>query len=116
MNVRRTFVLALGAIGIAAALPGCGGSSSDSSAQAAEQRQANMWQIDQIEVTWHRASSTQDVDLMMSLWAEDATFTYRPLTISRARASSGPSSHDAGPFQPRTLGIPDTPAYKIRTR
>ena len=114
MSVRRGFVLVLGAIGATAALAGCGGSSGGSSEQAAAQREANMWQIDEIEKTWHKAASTQDVDLMMSLWAPDATFTYGPLTVSGEDQLRSFFATKAGPFQPGNRWISDTPAYKIR--
>ena len=112
MNVRRTFVLALGAVGLVVVLAGCGGSG-DSGEQATAQREADMWQIDQIEKTWHKAASTQDLNLMMSLWAPDATFTYGPATVSgtdQLRAFFA----KAGPYQPGNHWISDTPAYKIR--
>jgi len=56
------------ALGTAAlALPGVARASSPESVQVAE--------IYQLQAAFHRAKTTQDLDLMMSLWAEDATFT-----------------------------------------
>jgi len=110
MSVRRTLALVLGAIGMLA-LAGCGGSDANANLQ---QRDANMWQIDAIEKTWHRAASTQDVDLMMSLWAPDATFTYGPLTVSGKDQLRTFFATKAGPFQQGNRWISDTPAYKIR--
>ena len=34
-----------------------------------------MAEIYQLQAAFHRAKTTQDLDLMMSLWADDATFT-----------------------------------------
>ena len=34
-----------------------------------------MWEIDQIEKDFHEATSLKDIDLMMSLYAPNATFT-----------------------------------------
>jgi len=34
-------------------------------------------EIYQLQAAFHRAKTTQDLDLMMSLWADDATFTNR---------------------------------------
>jgi ketosteroid isomerase-like protein len=34
-------------------------------------------EIYELQAAFHRAKTTQDLDLMMSLWAEDATFTNR---------------------------------------
>lgn len=114
MSLRRTCLVVLGAVCILAALGGCGGSSGSSTEQATAEREANMWQIDEIEKTWHKAASTQDVDLMMSLWAPDATFTYGPLTVSGTDQLRTFFATKAGPFQPGNRWISDTPAYKIR--
>src|SRR5881394_1308671 len=54
---------------------GCGLSSGSPAPATDLQKQADLYAIDQIEVKWHKASSTKDVDLMMTLWADDATFT-----------------------------------------
>ena len=37
-----------------------------------------MWEIDQIEKTFHEATTTKDIDLMLSLWAPNATLTVGP--------------------------------------
>ena len=54
------------------------------------QHEADINAIDQIEKTWHRAGSTQNVDLMMTVWAPDATFTVggEPSSARRRSASS----------------------------
>lgn len=58
------------AVGTAAlALPGLSRADSPNSEQVAE--------IYELQAAFHRAKTTQDLDLMMSLWAEDATFTNR---------------------------------------
>jgi hypothetical protein len=113
MSARRTVLPLFVVIGVAL-LAGCGGSDGNSSDQALEQRQANMWQIDKIEKTWHEAASTQDVDLMMSLWAPDATFTYGPVTLTGTDQLREFFAGTASPFQPGNRWISDTPAYKIR--
>ena len=56
-------------------LAACGGASPASSGDLAIQRDADLYQITEIERKWHQATTTHDIDLMMSLWAEDATFT-----------------------------------------
>ena len=56
------------AVGAAAlVLPGLAGADSGESVQIAE--------IYQLQAAFHRAKTTQDLALMMSLWADDATFT-----------------------------------------
>jgi ketosteroid isomerase-like protein len=54
-------------VGAAAlALPGLASAGDAESVQVAE--------IYQLQAAFHRAKTTQDLDLMMSLWADDATF------------------------------------------
>jgi len=110
-------VLIIGLVGLAltASLAGCGGSSGDSATQQAQQAEADKYAIDQIEVDWHKASSTKDVDLMMSLWAPDATFTIGPETLTGKDQIRDFFTNKAAPFQPENHWVSDTPAYKIRT-
>jgi hypothetical protein len=78
------------------------------------QRQSALYQIDQIERTWHKAASTKNLDLMMSIWAPNAT-----MTLGGATYTGKPAIRDvfakAGPFQPQNNWVSDTPAYKMRT-
>jgi len=107
---------ALAAVGAAASLllASCGGSSHDAASNASLQKQADMLAIDQIERTWHRAASTHDVDLMMSLWAPDATFNIGTQTLTGKAQIRSFFEHTAAPFQPQNHWISDTPSYKIR--
>jgi ketosteroid isomerase-like protein len=58
------------ALGVGAlAFPGLAHADGPESLQVAE--------IYQLQAAFHRAKTTQDLDLMMSLWAEDATFDNR---------------------------------------
>jgi len=68
-----------GALGVVVlALAACGGSSTSSASEQAVQRQADLYAIDRIEKVFHKATSRHDIDLMMSLWAPNATFTVGP--------------------------------------
>jgi uncharacterized protein (TIGR02246 family) len=96
------------------ALAGCGGSGGDSAAEEATQRQADLYAIDEIEKTWHRATSGQDVDLMMSLWAPDATFTVGPGQTLVGKKEIRSFWRDSPVFQPENHWVSETPAYKIR--
>jgi ketosteroid isomerase-like protein len=91
----------------------CGSTSKKSSADHQLQREADYYAIDQIEKTWHRAASTQNVDLMMSIWANDATFTIGPDTLD-GKKQIRDFFNSAGPFQPGHHWVSDTPSYKIR--
>ena len=90
------------------------GSSGSSGKEAALQKQADIRAIDQIEVHWHKASSSKNVDLMMSLWAPDATFTIGTTTLSGKAQIRDFFKNKAAPFQPANHWVSDTPAYKIR--
>jgi hypothetical protein len=104
----------LALLGVALALVACGSSSKQQSASANDRRLAAMYEIEQIEHTWHKAASTHNVDLMMSLWAPDATFTYGTNTLSGGGQIRNFFMTTAKPFQPGNNWISETPAYKIR--
>lgn len=98
---------------LAAALIGCG-STSESATQAALQKSADTEAINQIEVTWHRASTTKDLDMMMSVWADSATFTVGPQTYSGKPEIRDFFATKAAPFKAKNTWVSETPAYKIK--
>lgn len=109
--MRRMEMLGLALVFV---LAGCGGSGGKNSAATHElQRQADFYAIDQIEKTWHKAASTQNVDLMMSIWAPDATFNNGTETLT-GKQQIRDFFHTAGPFKPGNHWVSDTPAYKVR--
>jgi ketosteroid isomerase-like protein len=73
-----------------------------------------MYDIDQIEVSWHKATSTKNLNLMMSLWADNATFTIGGQTYSGKDQIRNFFATKAAPFQPGNTWVSDTPAYKIQ--
>jgi ketosteroid isomerase-like protein len=99
---------------IALPLAGCGGSAKSSSASQAVQHQADLYQLEQVEKTWHKASSSHDVDLMMSLWAPDATFNIGPETLDGKAQIRKFFATKVGAFKPANHWVSETPAYKIR--
>ena len=105
--------IGLSVVVLSLALAGCGSSSKSSTKDAQAEQQASYWQIDQIERTWHRAASTKNVDLMMSLWTKDATFNIGTKTLNGA-AEIRKFFESAGPFLPQNHWVSDTPAYKLR--
>ncbi|MFL5981949.1 MAG: nuclear transport factor 2 family protein [Gaiellaceae bacterium] len=106
--------IAVSALVCCLGLAGCGGSGTSSAAEQKLQQQADYWAIDQIERSWHRASSTKDVDLMMSLWASDATFNVGTQTLQGKAQIRDFFSTTATPFQPENNWVSETPAYKIK--
>jgi hypothetical protein len=103
-------LLIAGTVGVLViSLTGCGGASKTSVSREALQRQADLNAIDQIEKNFHRATSRQDIKLMMSLWASTAT-----LTSSRTFSGTKEIRRfwlEAPVFQPGNHWVSDTPAY-----
>ena len=111
------WTLVTGLVGLVLTLPltACGGSSQNSASNQTVQRDADLYAIDQIERVWHKASSTKNVDLMMTLWAPDATFDNGTATLTGKAEIRKFFETKAAPFQPVNHWLSDTPAYKIRT-
>ena len=100
-------------LALALSLAACG-SGRDAASQAALQKRADVLAIEQIEVNWHKASSTKDIDLMMSLWAEDATLTAGTTTYTGKAQIRDFFLTKAAPFKPENHWVSDTPEYKLR--
>ncbi len=109
--MRRTLLLGFA---LALSLTACSSSKGSTSQSAALQKEADTYAIDQIEVNWHRASSTKNVNLMMSLWADDATATLGGTTYIGKGQIRNFFVTKSAPFQPQNHWVSDTPAYKIR--
>ena len=99
---------------LAVSVAACGGSGKESAGDQGLQRQADLYAIDQIEKTWHKASSTHNVDLMMTLWAPDATFVIGTETLTGKAQIRDFFAHKAAPFQPQNHWVSETSAYKLR--
>ena len=65
---------AIGVFVLSVVLAACGGSGSGAT-DAEARRFQDMWEVDQIEKDFHQAASTKDIELMLSLYAPNATFT-----------------------------------------
>ena len=103
----------LGAV-VVALTAGCGGSSTDSAAKATQAREANLYQIDQIEAKFHQATSTQDLNLMMSLFAPGAVFNVDQETLTGKAQIRHWFATDNKAFMPANHWESDTPSYKLR--
>jgi ketosteroid isomerase-like protein len=112
----RTILVGGVAAALVMSLAGCwGGSGSSSASEQALQRNADMYEIDQIERKFHEATTKKDIDLMMSLWSPNATLTIGPATTATGRMEIrqywlGKSVA----FKPSNHWISDHPAYKLR--
>jgi ketosteroid isomerase-like protein len=96
------------------ALAACSGPGTDSAAQQQLQENADRWEIDQIEKKFHEATTKQDIDMMMSLWAPNAT-----LTVGPADTAVGIGEirdfwlEKSAAFEMQNHWISDHPAYKV---
>jgi SnoaL-like domain len=78
------------------------------------QREADMYLIDQVEVKFHRATSTHDLALMMSLWAPGAVFNIDQKTlVGKAQIRHWFATENKA-FRPNHEWESDTPSYKLK--
>ena len=106
--------LAMLGLALVLTLAACGGSGKKSTADTQLQTEADSYAIDQIEKTWHKAASTQDVDLMMTHLGARCHLQHRHRDAHREGADPRLLRDKAGPFQPGNHWVSDTPAYKVR--
>lgn len=76
-------------------------------------RQADLHAIWQIEVEFHRAASNKNLDLIASLFTENATFTTGGQTYAGREQIREFFATKAGPFKEENHWVSDTPAYKL---
>jgi ketosteroid isomerase-like protein len=81
---------------------------------ARTQSEADMYEIDQIEVKFHRATSHHDINLMMSIWAPGAVFNIdQQSLVGKAQIRHWFLTQNKA-FKPTHHWESDTPSYKIR--
>jgi ketosteroid isomerase-like protein len=117
--VRLRGLLIGGAVGllgllVVGVLAGCGGSGGSSSADFVMQREADKYEIGQIEKSFHEAMSKKDIDLLMSVWAPNATLTYGPGLTVTGKTQIRETWLKSTPFKPATHWVSSHPAYKLR--
>jgi ketosteroid isomerase-like protein len=105
-----------GALGVLiVSLAACGGSNTNSEAEQAMQRDADRYLIETIAKRWHQATSRQDVNLMMSLWAPNATWTVKPgRTLVGKKEIRRYLLTESAPFKPENRWVSLSAMYKIR--
>jgi ketosteroid isomerase-like protein len=114
----RTFARALLVVGVLAALAPLPAAARPSGPRSpggdTVQREADMYLIDQVEVKFHRATSTHNLDLMMSLWAPGAVFNIDQQTLTGKAQIRHWFATENKAFMPGHHWESDTPSYKIR--
>ena len=111
----RRFVIggALGVVLLSVVLVACGGSGGDSADEQSREIQ-DRWEIDQIEKDFHHATTTKDIELMMSLYAPNATMTVGPgATASGLDEIRKFWLESSASFEPQNHWLSDHPAYKL---
>jgi ketosteroid isomerase-like protein len=92
-----------------------GSTSRHASAKSASlQRMANLYQIDQIEVKFHRATSTHNLKLMMSLWAPGAVFNIEQQALTGKAQIRHWFATENKAFMAANHWESDTPTYKMK--
>ena len=104
---------ALGIIVLSVVLAACGGSTNDSSGDQ-DRRFQDMWEIDQIEKDFHHATTTKNIDLMMGLYAPNATMSIGPgVTAAGLDEIRAFWLDKSAPFAAENNWVSDHPAYKL---
>ena len=79
----------------------------------ADENADDFMQIHKIEIVFHEAGSTKNLDLMMSLFKDDATITAGGKTYSGTEQIRG-FWQAAATFQPQNQWVAYTPAFRIK--
>ena len=99
---------------VVALTAGCGDAGSASAADATIQKEADLYQIDQIEAKFHQATSTHNLKLMMSLFAPGAVFNVDQQTLTGKAEIRHWFATDNKAFMPENHWESDTPSYKLK--
>jgi uncharacterized protein (TIGR02246 family) len=101
-------------VALVVALSACGGSSATSENAEAVQREADLYEISQIERSFHEAISKKDADKLVGLFAPNATGTFGPGKTVAGREQIRQVWLQSVAFQPETHWLSDHPAYKLK--
>ena len=102
------------ALAAALALQTGGGAAKASTSDARAQQEAALYQIEQVEVKFHQATSRHDIKLMMSIWAPGAVFDIDQQTLVGKPAIRHWFLTENKAFMPSHHWESDTPTYKIK--
>jgi hypothetical protein len=111
----RTALVAGVVAALVVPLSALGGTSSRAGAKLAQlQRKADLYDINDIEVKFHRATSTHNLKLMMSLWAPGSVFNIDTQTLAGKAQIRHWFATENKAFMPNHHWESDSPTYKIR--
>jgi ketosteroid isomerase-like protein len=107
-------ILTRGVVGaLLVSLAACSGSSGNSASEEATQQQADYWAISQLQRGFHEATSKKDIELMMSIYAPNATLTIPGRTAVGKEQIRQFWLTKSDAFRPANHWISETPAYKM---
>lgn len=113
--IRTASLVIIGALAMTLPFSAFAGTSARGTAKDdVQQREANLWEIDQVEVKFHRATSTHDLNLMMSLWAPGAVFNIDQQTLTGKAQIRHWFATENKAFMPGHHWESDTPSYKLK--
>ena len=101
-------------VALTLALSACGGSNSSSASEDALQRESDLYAISQIERTFHEAISKKNIEMMVGLFAPNATGTFGPGKTVTGRSQIRNVWLNSVGFKPETHWLSDHPAYKLK--
>jgi hypothetical protein len=79
-----------------------------------EENPADLMALHNVEIVFHQAASTKNLDMMMSLFADGATLTAGGKTYTGKDQVRSYFASVAGSFQPQNKWAAYTPAQRIR--
>ena len=103
----KRYVSALGVVALFTSL---------ASAGSEETHPVDFMELHQVEIIFHTAASTKNLDMMMSLFADDASLTAGGKTYAGKEQVRGYFATVAGSFQPQNQWVAYTPAQRIVSR
>ena len=78
-----------------------------------EENPEDFMQLHKVQITFHEAGTTKNLDLMLSLFADDAVINAGGKTY-KGKAQIRSFWQAAGTFQPQNQWVAYTPAFRIR--
>ena len=101
----KRYFSALGAVALCTSL---------AMAATEESNPADFMELHQVEIIFHTAASTKDLDMMMSLFADDANLSVGGKSYTGKDQVRSYFATVAGSFQPQNQWVAYTPAHRIR--
>jgi ketosteroid isomerase-like protein len=96
------------------ALSACGGSNGSSASEQATKKQADTYEISQIERSFHQAISKKDIDELVGLFAPHATGTFGPGRTVTGKQHIRAVWLNSTAWKPETHWLSDHPAWKLK--